>query len=127
MTRIPIRLTPSHRSSDVLRDVHRDLTEIQREVRWLMVEQRLERLQRDLRAEFREALRRLDSKIEADGAAEDPPCYHDWPDELVSDSRCDRCGLAYDEWTRPGPDPTLDEAVDTLRDAGLIGDGSGEQ
>jgi len=26
---------------------------------------------------------------------------HEWPNELVANARCHRCGLRYDQWTDP--------------------------
>lgn len=120
------RFTPSYRSSDMLRDVQRDINQVIKDVRWLMLEERLERFRQEFRAELQATLRLIDAKVGANGAADDPACSHSWPDELTSDARCDLCGIRYDEFSRPGSDPTLDEAVSNLREAGLLADGTDE-
>lgn len=44
-------------------------------------------------AEYWEVLAEMDRREPGDGHE------HDWPAELDSDARCERCGLEYGQWT----------------------------
>lgn len=59
------RFTPSYRSSDMLRDVQRDIDQVIKDVRWLMLEERLERFRQEFRGELQQTLQVIRERDES--------------------------------------------------------------